>query len=100
MAVVSLRKWGVMVWIGLGIVLLLASFQISFALERTVEILVGSACVVIAVLAVSNKRFLEALKRSEPSALRRAVSLLAMPLLVAAVSWANLYAFSFAVLPY
>lgn len=81
----------------LGLVLLVASFSIGFALERTVKIFVGSASVVIAVLIVSSQGFLEALKRSEPSVLRRAVSLLFMPLVVAALSWANLYTLFFGV---
>jgi|JI10StandDraft_1071094.scaffolds.fasta_scaffold422065_2 uncharacterized membrane protein len=97
MAVASLRKWGVIIWIGLGIVLLLASFDINFALERTVEILVASSSFLVGALVVSNKRLLNALKQSEPSTLRRAGSLLVLSLSVAAVSWANLYSFCFAV---
>jgi hypothetical protein len=92
-----IMKWVIVIWFGLGLVLLLASFQISFALERTVAILVGLASISVSVLVVSNKRFLEALKRSEPSAIRRAALLLSTPLFFAVVSWANLYTFFFSV---
>ena len=89
--------WVILIWLGLGLILLLASFQISFALERTAAIIVGLSSISISLLFLLNKRLLEALKRSEPSAIRRAALFLSAPLFFAAISWANLYAFLFSV---
>ena len=96
-------RWmsGLGIWIGLGLVSLLASFPVSLVLNQTFERLAGiisiAGGVLIAGAMVRSKKNRELYASVEPLPIKRAIAVLLMPLFIAVLSWANFYILLFAI---
>lgn len=91
----SKARWLPLAWYGMGLLSLVVSFQLEFALSTPTELAAGLGSIGIALFTSFSRAWLDAL-RAQLTATKRKAIFLMMPILLASMCWANLYVALFA----